>query len=488
MTTHIPPDIYTLALETLAAEDVSPELLTTLQQHVEQAAPEHQPGALSLISNGQLVAQQSKYGSLSFFVPRQSPVAPPRRLATFDRHGRLVLFMTWADDGALVRFKVRGLNGRFLGVLPQSASHLGWGLSDCIWTLDGELGFHLEQPLTLFRAVTYTDVVSLPPLDDPGRLPSGAGSTVLNVLALLGRDQAKTVLRYRGPYPSERLFVTLRESFHTGGEAGATRERFTHGAAEAAVRLEMREAAVDWTPAPYEYCFPAAHTCVQLRRGIEKVYDRGRVYYHPDLSVSAHALRTEHTEDGQVRYTASLVLLGQAVEDHLVLDPTGEIIERPAAPRRWHVRGSAELSDDWKAVLVRLIAAESAPALHSELWPIVSEMPLIWGTVQGELWAETPTEFILHAGMIAVYRRTVAAARSAGEALLLAARFSSELARLIGPLVRQRAQQRLEQRSLEDQQIALFFHTPADSGLSDEDLRKFLSRLALGEELPEVST
>lgn len=488
MTDHIPADIYALTLETLAAEEVKPELLQTLQQHVAQATPHHQNGTLSLLFNGQLLAQQSQYGSLSFFVPRQPPQGSPKRLATFDRHGRLVLLITWAAEGTLGRFKVRGLEGRFLGVMPQSASHLGWGLSDCLWTLEGELGFALERPLTLFRAVSYTDIAVLPPLDDPGRLPTGAGSTVLNVLSLLSRDQGKTVLRYQGPYPSDRLFVTLRESFHSGGEAGATRERFTHGAQEAAVRLEMREADVDWTPSPYERFFPAAHTCVQLRNGLEKVYDRGRVYYHPDVSVSAHALRTEHTEDGQVRYTASLVLLGQAVEDHLILDARGEIIERPVPSRRWHVRGSAELSAEWKAVLVRLIAAESSPALHPELWPVVSEMPLVWGTVQGELWAETPAEFILHAGMIAVYRRTVAAARSAGEALLLAARFSSELARLIGPLVRLRAQHRLEQRSLEDQQIALFFQPTSAAGVSDEDLRQFLSRLALGEELPEVST
>ena len=96
--------------------------------------------------------------------------------------------------------------------------------------------------------------------------------------------------------------------------------------------MEMREAEVDWTPAPHEYFFPAAHTCVQLRNGIEKVYDRGRVYYHPVLSVNAHALRTEHSEDGQVRHIASLTLLGQSVEDHLILSARAQSWPAPYRP------------------------------------------------------------------------------------------------------------------------------------------------------------
>ena len=487
MTDTIAPDSLTLALEILALEEVAPELLDRLRQSLAQAVADTSGG---LRHNARLVARRSQHGSLSFFVPGDSPPHEPLRLATFDRHGRLLLLLSWQGKGSdrtLQRFKVRGLDGRFLGVTAATASHFGWGVSDCLWTLDGEVGFHQQRFLTFFRAVSYTDVAAIPPLDDPGTMPTGAGSSVLNVLALLSQDQGKSVLRYRGPYPSERLFGTLREAFHSGGEAGSTRERFTRGAQEAALRMEMREAEVDWTPSPYEYFFPAAHTCVQLRNGIEKVYDRGRVYYHPNLSVNAHALRTEHAEDGQVRYIASLTLLGQSVEDHLVLSAEGKILARPRPPRRWHVREPAQLSDEWKAVLVRLIATESAPALQPELWPVLDEMPLTWGTVQGELWEERKTEFVLHAGMVAVYREAVAGARSAGQALLLAARFTSELARLIGPLVRIRAQARLAQRSLEDQQVALLFHTPADSGLSDDELRTVLSRLALGEDLPVVS-
>jgi hypothetical protein len=77
--------------------------------------------------------------------------------------------------------------------------------------------------------------------------------------------------------------------------------------------------------------------------------------------------------------------------------------------------------------------------------------------------------------------------RSAGESLLLAARFASELARLIGSLVRTRAQERVARLSAEDQEIALLFATAGPTGLSDNELRAFLTRLALGEELPMVT-
>ena len=76
--------------------------------------------------------------------------------------------------------------------------------------------------------------------------------------------------------------------------------------------------------------------------------------------------------------------------------------------------------------------------------------------------------------------------RSAGEGLLLAARFTSELARLLGPLVRTQAQARMAELSPEAQQVSLLFSTATAHGLSDNELRAFLSRLVLGEELPRV--
>ena len=58
----------------------------------------------------------------------------------------------------------------------------------------------------------------------------------------------------------------------------------------------------------------------------------------------------------------------------------------------------------------------------------MDELTLVWGGVQGNLWAHAGTEIFLHAGIVAAFRAAVVKIRSAGEGLLLAARFTSELA------------------------------------------------------------
>jgi hypothetical protein len=487
MTKGIPQDLFSTALATLAVEDVPAALVTALTTALNGAASIVEGGRHSWYAEERLLARLSPYGTLTFFLPTRSPQEVPQRFATFDRQGRLLLLITWNADGTLIQFKVRNLNGRFLGVVRKAVSHLAWGESDCVWLLAGEDGFTLDRSLTLFRSVLYEDLASLPPLDAPAHLPVGGGSTILNVLALLAQDQKKATLRYQGPYPSERLFATLCESFRYSGEPGAMRERFTSGAEQAALQLAMAEPPVDWVPSPHERFFPAAHTCVQLRDGVEKVYDRGRVYYRSDLFASAYTIRVEQIADGQVHYVAGLSILGRTLEDHLVLDAQGGIVERPVKPPAKTLRGPVQFSDEWKAVLVRLIAAESTPLLRSELWPTIDQLTIEWGEVPGELWAMAGNDLVLHTGMIAVYREALAQIRSAGEGLLLAARFASELARLVGPLVRQRAQERLAQLSPADQQVSLLFAAQAPAGVSDAELRKFLTRLALAEELPTVA-
>lgn len=462
------------------------DCVAALTAALTQATPRTERQYHSLAVEDQPVVTWSPSGTLAFYTRSLSENTPSQRVAMFDRRGQLHLLCFWTPEGTLARFKVRGLDGRFLGVLRDAASHLGWGGSDSIVLLAGERGFVIDHTLTIFASVAYENLDFLPPLDTPTSLPAGGGSTILNVLALLGQDQQKTLIRYRGPYPTERLFATLCESFRYSGEPGPTRERFTQSAEERAVQLSMEETTIDWRPAPHERFFPARDTCVQLRAGVEKVYDRGRIYYRPDLAVNAYALRTEHLEDGQTRYTAGLTIIGQSVEDHLVLDTTGEIIERHNSTVPPSLRGPAQLSDEWKAVLVRLIATESTPLLRSALWPVMDELTLFWGGVQGNLWAQSGQEIYLHAGIVSAFRAAVAKVRSAGEGLLLAARFTSELARLLGPLVRTLAQERMAALSPEAQQVSLLFSSSTAHGLSDNELRAFLSRLVLGEELPRV--
>ena len=478
--------VLELALQTLEAERVEPERLASFRAALNTTQPVAEAKRLRWYANGRVCVERSAHGTLTFFLPAVAASSAPRRLGTFDRQGRLLSLFFYAADGRMQQFKVRNMDGRFLGVVRGAASHLGWGGSDLIGALAGEGGFELDRTLTFFRSVSYEDLDTLPPLDAPMRLPSGGGATLLNVLARLGQDQEKRALRYCGPYPSDQLFFTLRESFVCGGEVGANRERFTLGAEEAALHMTMVEAAVDWRPAPHERFYPGAHTCVQLRSGVEKVYDHGHTYYRADLVAEAHRLRVLQTEGGQGRYIASLTILGQALEDHLILDEQGEILERLPQPVQPSLRGDPVLSPDWKAALVRLIAAESTTLLHTALWPVTDELTLRWGRVQKELGALSGNELVLHAGMIAVHQGMQSRANSASEKILIASRFLSELARLVGPVIRSRAQAHLASLSPADQNVALLFAAADTPGLSDNELRAFLTGLAQGEELPLV--
>jgi len=480
--------VVPLCLDTLAAEDVDPSVLSLLREAMNAAEPSRNRERLRWLVHGRIRVERSAHGGFGFFLPPAQSAARARRLAGFDRRGRLLSLFFYAENGRLQAFKVRIPDGRFLGVMRGAASHLGWGAADVIGLLAGEGGFDLDRTLSLCRVVRYEDVDSLPPLDAPACLPAGGGTTLLNILAGLAHDQAKPALRYCGPYPSDRLFFTLRESFRCAGEVGVNRERFTHAVEDAALSMAMREAAVDWRPAPHERFYPAAHTCVQLRDGVEKVYDHGHTYYRADLVTEAHRLRVLRTETGRIRYVASLTLLEHALEDHLLLDENGEILERPPVLPPPVLRGDPSLSADWKAALMRLIATDSTALLHTALWPALDELALRWGRVDKELWTLDGNTLVLHAGMVTVYRAALKQADSAGERLLLASRFLSELARLIGPLIRTRAQTRLAGLSPTDQNVALLFAAPETPGLSDGELRAFLTRLAQGEALPENAT
>ena len=486
MTSPLPAAVLELALQTLETELVEPERLASFRTVLDATEPVAEAYRFRWYANGQVCLERSAHGTLTFFLPAIAASSAPRRLVTFDRHGRLLSLFFYDADGLVQQFKVRNMDGHFLGVVRGAVSHLGWGGSDVIVALAGEGGFEVDRTLTFFRSVPYEDVETLPPLDAPMNLPSGGGATILNVLARLGQDQEKQALRYYGPYPSDQLFFTLRESFICGGEVGTNRERFTQGAEEAALHMTMVETAVDWRPAPHERFYPGAHTCVQLRDGVEKVYDHGHTYYRADLVAEAHRLRVLQTEEGQRRYIASLTILGQALEDHLVLDEKGEILERLPQAVQPFLRGDPVLSPDWKAALVRLIAAESTTLLHTTLWPVMDELTILWGQVPKELWALNGNELVLHAGMIAVHQDMQSRANSAAEKILIASRFLSELARLVGPLIRSCAQARLASLSPADQNVALLFAASDTPGLSDDELRAFLTGLAQGEELPLI--
>src|SRR5712691_5322684 len=111
---------------------------------------------------------------------------PRRRLVQFDRHGHLIAACRWKPDGDTLDWaRCRAADGRWIGVETGAVDHPAWGRSDRVWLLDGEEPWRPVEPLTVFRALDWTALDHIPPLAEPQRLPPGAGSAVLNLVAAL---------------------------------------------------------------------------------------------------------------------------------------------------------------------------------------------------------------------------------------------------------------------------------------------------------------
>ena len=370
-----------------------------------------------------------------------------RRLVQFDRRGNLMAALRWRDDGALGWAKCRTSSGDWIGIEPGTATHPGWGASDRVWQLDASPPWAPREAITVFQSLDYARLDRIPPLAEPGRLPPGAGTAVLDLLAGLMKDQGVSRVRYRGPYPTEQLFTALLESFRYDPDASDPLARFMDGGA------------LDWLPAPHERHLVAPGTCVQLRQEIDKVVWSGVAFYRADWQgVIRREPRVVRTEGERV--VCSLWAFGRPIEDRLVLDRAGEVLEaRTSAPAH---ATAAPLPPVWAPALAELIVRESAPPLARAIHAAIAELRLEWGDASGDLVrvdgaTVTVSRTLRESGM--AWLREARAGADRGERAI---QFALEVARLLAPLVRLLAQARLGAES-EDEQRRAFESVAAGS-------------------------
>jgi hypothetical protein len=370
---------------------------------------------------------------------RSSTDGPPRRVIELDRHGTLLTVARWDEPNRLRWAKFRLPDGRWVGIEPRSTRSGAWGESDRLWLLGDGAPFRPLEELGHFQAVEYLAVAAIPPLAEPRRLPPGAGTAVLNFLSNLLVEQGASRVFYRGPYATEQLFTALLESFRYAPAAPAPLRQFV-------------ESDLAWTPAPHERRFLPQGIYIQLRDGVEKVVFRGKAYYRRQWqSVIRAEPRVIREEEGRV--LCSLYALGTPVEDHLVLDADGEVAEIPeTAPES----GDGEpLSPAWRAALNALLAHQTAPALAPWLGQALQALRLEWGPVGGDLLEVSGELAVLSLKLPRLFRRRLADCQTRAEGLWLAVALVSEVARLLGPTVRLRAQAILASLPEAAQQAAL---------------------------------
>jgi hypothetical protein len=344
-----------------------------------------------------------------------------RRVRELDRYGESVTTLRWTDHGPLAAAAVRLPDRSWLAIEPRAAHDARWGVCDLL-----RLG---AAPLTHCAAVDWDAVDAIPPLAEPARLPAGGGTAVLNLLAALATDQGSGPVPYRGPYPTEQLFLALLECF-----------RFAPADDARDPLAAFMAGALGWFPAPHARAFAPSGVYVQTRERVEKAVWQRRAYYRSDWqSVHRHATHRLHEVGGRVR--GALWALDAPLEDHLTLALDGTVLAATLPPA---AEGPpASLAPAVTAGLAAAIVAASAPPLGGALRELVGGLSLEWAPLSGELAVLEGAHVRLSLRLRRALAARLAAATTRAEQVRLAFTALADLAHALGDGLRARAQARL---------------------------------------------
>ncbi|MEM9490470.1 MAG: hypothetical protein AAGC55_15085 [Myxococcota bacterium] len=349
-------------------------------------------------------------------------------MASTDRH-RPSVRPGAAEESPVARLRIP--DGRYLTIDAGAAEHPIFGVCDCV-AIDGE-----AQALR-FAAIDWERPGFIPPLETPGALPAGAGTAILNHLAERCMDRPERALRYRGPYPTAALFDALLECFRVGEPAIALR-LFTESVEERAIAARMDEVPVDFVPAPFTRVWHEAGPdageiiCVQLRRGVERVFIAGRAYGRDTIGMR----RLIHNGAG---WSAALVIGGSTWAEVARIGDAGELVSGPE--RLPAVTGTA-LGRTLPAGVCRTMAAvlpERAPRLmRGTLHQVLTDTPVRWGDTGDQLaiFRQDPADragwIELHAAMLEILADRPA-------------QLMNEIAAAVEPIAQRLAQHRMAER------------------------------------------
>jgi hypothetical protein len=353
-----------------------------------------------------------------------------RRIEEIDRHGEVVATLAWTAEGALASAAVRLPDGVWLSIQPRAAHDPRWGVSDQLRVS--------AVALTHCAAVDWAAVDAIPPLAEPARLPPGGGTAVLNLLAALAADQRRGPLTYRGPYPTEQLFLALLESFRWTPAGAAAGPEDVDVLADPLAAFGA--GALAWWPAPHGRAFERDGVYVQSRERIEKLAWRGRSYYRNDWQgVERAASHRVHEAGGRV--AGVLWALGAPLEEHLVLAADGTLLAAALPePSEAPVRAVAS---EVAAGLAAVVVARSAPPLAESLRAVVRGLELEWGPLSGDLAVLAGDRLRLSTRLGRALATRAREAMTRAEQVRVGFVALAELGHALGDALRARAQARL---------------------------------------------
>ena len=341
-----------------------------------------------------------------------------RLVAVIDRGGVTHARMAWR--GARLARLIVGEPGRWTIVGGEEMAHPLFVQAHPVWVTSGEEPGDVSAvaPATWMGPVDWAAPERVPPTLAPGRLRAGAGTMILNVIALLADAAGIQRLAYAGPYPTSVLWRSLAHSFRVVG--GATEDDFTTDALGRSVRGAMEPVPVGFAPAPFERVRIDDRVTVQLRGGLERATIDGVGFDRADRTRRLVAIA-----DGPRRWAAELWLGERAWGRVAELDDDGHLLAGPAALPAVGGGLAAMLGQPLPpamcAALAEVVAELVAPPLAEAARRELAAARVVWGDPGATEVADRADVLIVHAGLWAHLAPHGLPAVARGLALALAA-------------------------------------------------------------------
>ena len=247
------------------------------------------------------------------------------------------------------------------------------------------------EPRALVSQVHWEEPAWIPAVDQPGALPSGVGSALLNFLAQQADDRSLPTLKYRGPYPTLALFESLGASFSPPTPVEEALRRFTEDVEDTALAARVVEPPVAFRPAPFEWHWVNDRVCLQQRYGIERVFLDGQAFDRKEEV--CRVVREDNTLELQVW------LAGRPWWKTAKLSLDGDMLEqqpRPGIDPAWMNKA---LPERLRTALARVLVA-AAPAMLRPAYELVwKNIPIVFGDAGYRAAYFDGTQVILHGGL-----------------------------------------------------------------------------------------
>jgi hypothetical protein len=246
---------------------------------------------------------------------------------------------------------------------------------------------HAGRVVTAMSKVDWDRPTQIPTVAEPGRLPPGSGSELLNTIAELAFRAAVPSLRYAGPYPTPALYRSLARSFR----ASADEATFTANVLDRAMHLTFDEIPVDFAPAPHER-IKLERGFVELREGpLRLVIDR--ISYEPDGSPARLTQRGASF--------AAEIWFGDAPWALIAeIDARGHLTEGPRDPPAMDAKIlGEEFPLALRGALAQLISEAVPAVLAEDAGEIITRRPVVWADLGARAARFTGERFEVHAAL-----------------------------------------------------------------------------------------